>query len=76
MSEHFCDPRLLPGECVECLGKPRPCLAGVIDVPVEIVGRTAKRVRVRFLDSSCGRRRGEVRLVAPDAVRWPAGGAR
>lgn len=78
--EHFCDPRILPGECLECLGAPRPFVAlrswaGFVACPVEVIGRTAKRLRVRFLANSGGRRRGEVRLVAPEAVHWPTWGA-
>jgi hypothetical protein len=71
--EHFCDAKLLPGECIVCVGKPRPFVrieswAGSHAVDVEILGRTAKRTRVRFLSDCQKGERGAVRLVRPDAV--------
>lgn len=75
-AEHFCNPALFPGECIVCVGKPRPFVrveswAGSADLPVEIIGRTPKRLRIRFLEDSRWHKSGEVRLVAPDVVRTP-----
>ncbi len=76
---HFCDARLLPGECIACAGKPRPFVrveswAGSQVVEVEVLGRTLKRLRIRFLADNAKGRRGNVRLVAPDVVTFPNGG--
>ena len=40
-------------------------------VEVEILGRTPKRTRVRFLADNPKGQRGDVRLVAHDVVRMP-----
>ncbi len=76
MKPHFCDARLFPGECIVCLGKPRPVI--MVDVPfarmrveVEILGRGPKRTRVRFLADNPKGKAGDVRFVANDAVRMP-----
>jgi hypothetical protein len=74
---HFCDVRLLPGECVVCVGKPRPVIhvdswAGRQTVEVEILGHTPKRVRVRFLSDCRKGPIGTVRLLAPEVVVMPA----
>lgn len=74
---HLCDVRLLPGECLDCLGRPRPyvCVdswAGRSRYDVEVIGVTPKRLRVRFLADSRWHKRGDVRCVAPDVVQWPA----
>lgn len=74
-TEHFCNRQLPPGEC--CNGKPRQFVrvlswGGITDVEVEILGRTPKRVRIRFLSDSMKGRRGDVRLVAADAIHQPA----
>lgn len=76
MKPHFCNARLFPGECLNCLGKPRPTVAinswaGQTVVEVEILGRTPKRTRVRFLADNPKGQRGDVRLVAHDVVRMP-----
>lgn len=76
-AEHFCLARLLPGECLDCLGKPRPFVrieswAGSVDVDVEVIGRTPKRLRIRFLADNPKGRYGDVRLVHLDAVRRPS----
>lgn len=73
-TEHYCDSRLLPGECLVCLRGPRPYVrieswAGAQDVDVEILGRTPKRVRIRLLADCQRGTRGDVRLVHPDVVR-------
>ena len=72
--EHICDARLLPGECIVCVGKPKPTIrieswAGSHVVPVEVIGVTAKRWRIRFLDDCQKGKRGTVRLVKPEVVR-------
>ncbi len=74
MDEHFCDPKLSPGACSTCAGKPRPYVrvrswAGHRDVDVEILGRTPKRVRVRFLEDTVRRKRGDVALVDASVVQ-------
>lgn len=72
--EHFCDARLPPGACALCAGRPRPTV-GVISwartqwVEVEILGRTPRRIRIRFLADSMKGRCGDVRLVHPSVVR-------
>ena len=73
---HFCDERLLPGECIRCLGDAHPVVlfetwAGTVRVPCELLKRTPKRFRVRFIETSLGVRikRGEVRYVPALAVR-------
>lgn len=73
---HYCNAALLPGECIVCAGKPRPFVrvrswAGVDEVDVEILGRTPKRTRVRFLRDCQKGAHGDVRLVAHDAVFSP-----
>lgn len=80
MKEHFCNPDLLPGECLVCVGRPRPTVAidswaGRTVVEVEILGRTPKRTRVRFLADNPKGKAGDVRMVAHDAVRIPGGGS-
>lgn len=72
--EHICDARLLPGECIVCVGKPKPTIrieswAGSHMVHVEVIGVTAKRWRIRFLDDCPKGKRGTIRLVAPNVVR-------
>lgn len=74
--EHFCDAKLRPGECPTCKSQPRPFViveswAGSQQVHVEILGRTPKRLRIRFLENCARGKRGDVRLVAPDVVRQP-----
>ncbi len=76
MQDHFCDSRLLPGECITCVGKPRPFIrieswAGSQQVEVEILGRTPKRLRIRHLTDNAYAKRGDVRLVSPDGVTRP-----
>lgn len=77
MPEHFCNPALLPGECIDCVGKPRPYVrleswAGSQRVEVEVLGRTPRRVRIRFLADCPKGKRGTVRLVSPEVIRgWP-----
>lgn len=73
---HFCNERLLPGECISCVGKPRPVVlretwAGTVSAPVELLKRTPKRYRVRFLEKTTGIAAGEVRYVPHEAVRMP-----
>jgi hypothetical protein len=75
--KHFCDVRLLPGECIVCIGEPRPTVrvdswAGRQTVEVEILGHTPKRMRVRFLSECMKGPRGTVCLVAPEVVVMPA----
>lgn len=80
--DHFCDARLLPGECLHCVGKPRPFVNivswahGSSRVEVEILGRTPRRVRIRFLADNMKGQRGDVRLVAPGVVQYPTGSTR
>ena len=76
--EHFCNENLLPGECITCLGHPRPFVvvqswAGAVRAEVEILARTPKQVRIRFLTDSPEGRVGDVRLVQADVVRFPKG---
>lgn len=69
---HLCDERLLPEECIECIGGPRPVVvqeswAGTEYHPCEVLRVTPRRFRVRFLGS--GRHaRGEVRYVPHGAL--------
>lgn len=75
--EHFCDERLLPGECIRCVGGPRPrvaidSFAGRFVVEVEVLGRTAKRTRIRFLGDCPKGKLGDVAMVAHAVVRPPA----
>lgn len=75
-AHHYCDAALLPGECLACVGKPRPFVrlqswAGAADVEVEILGRTQARTKIRFLRDCQKGARGDVRLVAHDAVFLP-----
>ena len=77
---HLCDPSRLAGECSICVGKPRPSIrieswAGSRVVPVEIIGVTARRWRIRFLDHCPKGNRGDIRLVKPEVVRLPSSGA-
>ena len=74
MTEHFCDERLLPGECIVCIDKPRPFViveswAGSERVEVEILGRTHQRTRIRFLHDNSKGRCGDVRTVTSAVVR-------
>ena len=74
---HYCSAALLPGECLACVGKPRPFVrlqswAGAADVEVEILGRTQARTKIRFLRDCQKGARGEVRIVAHDAVHGPS----
>ena len=76
VNEHFCSERLLPGECIVCVGKPRPYVvvnsyAGARRVEVEVLGRTPKRLRIRLLADCLKGERGAVRLVDPSIVRRP-----
>lgn len=76
MGEHFCDPKLLPGECIHCVRGPRPFIrvaswAGTVSVEVEIIARTPKRLRVRFLANCPKGKAGDVKLVPADVVVWP-----
>lgn len=73
---HFCDERLLPGECIVCSGGPRPYItvvsaASAQFVDVEVVGATARRLRVRLLADCAKWKRGSIRCVAPSSVAWP-----
>ena len=75
--EHFCRAELLPGECLHCAGQQRPTVtintwAGAKKVEVEVLGKTAKRTRVRFLAACAMGPIGSVHLVSHDAVSWPA----
>ena len=76
VAEHFCDERLLPGECIRCAGGPRPTVAidsyaGRRVVEVEVLGRTSRRTRIRFLADCSKGKRGDVAMVAHDVVRAP-----
>ena len=44
--------------------------AGRRRVDVEVVGRTPKRLRIRFLEDCLKGQRGDVRLVHPSVVRF------
>jgi hypothetical protein len=73
MEEHLCDRALPPGQCPACAGKPRPFVTvvgwhGSERVEVEVLGRTPKRTRIRFLADCAKGKAGDVRLVRPDAV--------
>jgi len=62
-----------------CLGKPRPFVrieswAGSHAVCVEVLARTPKRWRVRFLENNQKGKRGDIRWVAPNAVFAPSSG--
>lgn len=76
MGEHFCSKFLFPGECIVCVGKPRPFIrieswAGSERVEVELLKRTPKRYCIRFLEKCSKGNKGAVRYVAHDVVRFP-----
>lgn len=83
MGEHFCCEDLLPGECLDCVGRPRPFV--VIDgdrVAVEVLGEHRGSVvpglggsvlRVRLVDACPGLDVGTVRYVRPWDVIRPVG---
>ena len=76
MGEHYCDERLLPGECIHCVRGFMPFIrvaswAGTTTTFVEILGRTPKRLRIRFLSDCPKGKRGDVKLVPIDVVQWP-----
>lgn len=78
-SEHYCNPALLPGECLVCVGRPRPFVrieswAGSEVVEVEILGRTEHRTRIRLLSDNRKGKRGDVRMVAHGVVKEPRRG--
>jgi hypothetical protein len=75
---HYCDERLLSGECIHCIGAAHPTVrfetwAGTVAVRCELLKRTAKRFKVRFVESGVGIARGEIRYVPHAAVRDGAG---
>ena len=45
--------------------------AGTTTTFVEILGRTPKRLRIRFLSDCPKGKRGDVKLVPIDVVQWP-----
>lgn len=72
--EYVCCEDLLPGECLDCVGKPRPFV--VIDgdrVAVEVLGLVGTDLRVRAIESGPGVAYGDVRVVPEWDVIRPIG---